>query len=226
MASLIRYAPLAYRLGRKVYRRMRRYLRKRPGKRMPASYAKKAYNRVLTIKKTVQYDKMFVANGTISYGSDTFQLTDIPQYASYAQIYDKYRIRKVVITWRSLNNQSIDSLGSITMGMFHSNIDSNDGTVPTSLSQLQNDSTYKCTKSSRDHIRVVYPKVLQQISATVPAPGSTPANAKSLWLNTNANNIEHYAIKWAMEGGTGTAGQPSFGVTPIYTFYIDFKDPK
>lgn len=106
-------------------------------------------------------------------------------------------------------------------------IDTTDSSVSgATLQDFMNDSSYKCTPSTRDHVRTVYPKYLVDVG------GNNASNSKSGWLNTrDVNNIpsavSHYGIKFAYQGGiASTAGYTSFIYDTFITYYIEFKDPK
>ena len=163
------------------------------------------------------------------YGSDTFELTDVPQYFSYVGLYEEYRIDKVVYSWKCLNNvaTATPGLGTSyvqTLGMVHSRVDNNDSVVPTTIQSILNDNTYKGTLSSRNHTRTIIPKFLSNVG------GGVAAQQKTGWLNTDNANISHYGLKWAFEGGVFNGGavnsQISFIVEPIVTYYVSFKNPK
>jgi hypothetical protein len=90
---------------------------------------------------------------------------------------------------------------------------------------MMNDSTYRGSRSSRNHTRVIYPKFMM-------SAGATQSKQARGWLScfnadgTTVSAVSHYGIKYAFEGGTGTTGIASFLVEPIVTYFISFKNPK
>jgi len=207
------------------------------GRRKPAKAVRrvrrnrvKSYNKVLSVKKTVLYERQVVPCNTTVFRSDTFELADIPQYTPYVQLYDKYKINKVVITYKTLTNASTiyQAPGQVTTtGIVHSIIDNTDVVAPTAIQPMMNDSTYKCTNGTKNHTRVIYPKFMSQIG------GGVQGKSNSGWLNTKlvddttVSAVSHYGIKFAFEGGTATSSAyTSMIFECIYTYYISFKDPK
>lgn len=197
---------------RKMAKGVKRLFRKRAPRRRP---------NVLSIKKTIIDPRINVVSGTTTFGSDTFELADIPQFANYTALYEEYRIDKVVYTFNSLTNMANPQIGAAyaTLGMIHTVVDDTDAAVPTSIQNMMNDSAYKGSRSSRNHSRVIRPKFLNSIAGGATQP-------KAGWLLTDNPNASHYALKYALEGGSSSVASTSFFVEPIVTYYISFKNPK
>ena len=186
----------------------------------------------LTVKKTVIDPRIIVNNATTSFGVDTFELADLPQYQAYIALYEEYRIDKIVYSFKSLNNiaTGVATTAGVTaftsLGMIHSRVDTNDAVAPTSIQDMMNDTTYRGSRSSKNHTRVIYPMFLNDVG------GNTADQSKRGWLNcynadgVTISSVSHYAMKWAFEGGIGIANQPSFVVEPIVTYYVSFRNPK
>lgn len=203
--------------------------------------AKKAYRRRnktrptghLTVKKVVLDDRLTMMSGTTTYGSDTFELADFPQYASYVALYEEYKIDKIIYSFKSLNNVNNGSLIAAgtyvnTLGMIHTVVDHNDSVVPTSIQNMMNDSSYRGTRTSRNHTRTFKPTFMNSIGGTV------AGQQKSGWLTcynadgVTLSTVSHYGLKWAFQGGYNNTASP--GVTaiiePIITYYVSFRNPK
>ena len=224
---------------RRAFRGLRRLFRR---KRRPAvtKRVRRTRKRVvrqtgmLTIKKTITQDRQIVNTNSNQFGVQTFELTDVPQYQSYVALYEEFKINKVVVSFKSLVNQSSDNLGGTpqltTLGMIHSILDYNDAVAPSSIQTMMNDPSYRGTRSSRNHTRVIYPKYLDNIAGDVQGKSSRG------WLNTTyvdgatVNTASHYGIKYCLEGGNqipfNVITIPSFLVQPIITFYVSFRNPK
>jgi len=188
---------------------------------------------MLTVKKTVIDDRIIVNSGTTQFGSDTFELADLPQYGDYINLYEEFRIDKIVYSFKALVNQSLGTpvVGSLyvaTLGMVHTNVDHNDATAPTSIQSMMNDPTYRGTSSNRHHTRVIKPRWLNTIG------GAFQGQSKTGWLNCqdpsgNVNPASHYALKWAFQGGYNNSPLVtpfSFMLEPIITYYVSFRNPK
>lgn len=186
---------------------------------------------VLTIKKTVIDDRITVPGNSTVFGSDTFELADIPQYADYIKLYEEYRIDKIVYSFKSLNNVapggSMVATQFYSLGMIHTNLDMNDSVAPTSIQNMMNDPSYRGTRSSRNHTRTIIPKFQNVVG------GNIQGQSKSGFLNcfaqdgTTVSSVSHYGLKYAFEGGVVVNGTvASFIVEPIVTYYVSFRNPK
>jgi len=178
----------------------------------------------LSIKKTVIGDRIETQCNSQSFPTITFELSDIPQYASYAALYDEFRINKVVVRYKTLTNVSsmYEAPGQITTtGFLHSVIDYGDSAPYSSFQSMANDGDYKCTVGTKDHVRTIYPKFLNVVG------GSVQDQSMRGWLNCDNVNVSHYGLKLGFEGGKATSSAyTSFIVEPFITYYISFRNPK
>lgn len=213
-------------IGRKWIKRKLKYQRKFRARRnyRYAPIGRYKTSKPIYVKKTILLDKIDVSCNTTHNDVYTFQANDLGQIASYNELYDQYRIDKVVCTFQVMNGSiPRDAAGFYTtLGRIHSIIDYTDNNSSYGLTDLINDSTYKCTKTNRDHKRVVYPKYLNDIGGNA---ASQPTNKG--WISTSDGAVSHYGIKLLFEGGSGpNSGYISFTVQPKFTYYLKFKDPK
>lgn len=183
---------------------------------------KRAVNKSFMVKKTILLDRINVTSNQTQVF--TAELTDLPQYTQYIALYDQYKIMKVRVQYRVLNNVNLATSafpsGVLTLGLIHSCVDSNDSTPPGSIQQIMNDSSYFVTKSNKDHIRTFTPKFLTNVG------GSAAAESSRGWLSCDFPNVSHYALKTWFEPGIIPSGFTSYVVEPIITFYVAFKDQK
>ena len=216
----------AYKFVKRVFggRRKKRVVRRR-------RTAKKMANRPITVVKHVILDRVSQLCNASSMNTMTFQLADINQYASYVALYDKFKIVKVVVALKQLANSSTvySAPGQITTaGFVHSIIDTTDSNISGyTINNFLNDTTYKVTRSTRDHVRTIYPKYQNNIA------GDVQAQSISGWLNTkyvndsSINTVSHYGLKYLLDGGQAASpGYTSFIFEPILTYTLMFKDPK
>jgi len=186
---------------------------------------------VVTKKFTLIDARITCPNNGYVNGADTFELADMPQFSAYIQLYEQFRILKVVYNFRSLNpvNQAVLG-GGTTLGYLHTVVDHNDA-VPFGANQpgiqaMMNDSAYKGMKSSRDLSRTIRPMFLTNA-------GTQTAKSTRGWLNCrdivgNINAVAHYGIKWVIDGGTATGAAIANNVVyePLITYYVQFKNPQ
>lgn len=192
-------------------------------------------NGAITIKRVVQYDKDFVNCGAIEAGNYTFELTDMPDYAAFANLYEYFRIDKVKVDFRAMNNQAPvggqDTLATsrfVSLGRIHTAIDYNSANnynaTRAGIQDIMKDNSYKCTTSNRNHSRTFVPKILIEAGGS-----SVGAVSKSKqWIPTGATTapLTHYCLKWLFEGGEGLTGAASFMVEPTVVMWVSFKDIK
>lgn len=176
---------------------------------------------------------------TISTGIP-FTLGDVPNAAEFVALYDVFKIQKVTISIiPQFNVQQVGGAGatppvtgqSIYPG-FHSCIDYNDITAPTTITDLVEYATYKNTRGGRTHTRTLKPKYL--IASMVGGSGTNVAEESGKWLNTNSGTIAaptpsvvpHYGIK-LLSDTVPTLTSPDvilFDLKIVY--YLIFKNTK
>lgn len=205
-------------------------------KAMPARRRRATGPRGVVQKKFTLIDARISCpnNGYVN-GVDTFELADMPQFSAYIQLYEQFRIKKVVYQFRSLNPVNTATIGaaasgSISLGYLHTVVDHNDqvpfGANQPGIQAMMNDSSYKGAKSSRDLVRVIRPMFLTNA-------GTQTAKSTRGWLNCrdvlgNINAVAHYGIKWVIDGGLGVGFTPAPNVIyePLITYYVEFKNPQ
>jgi len=188
---------------------------------------------IVTKKFCTIEDKITCQNNLFAVGTETFELSDMPQFSSYVALYEQFRIVKINYHFRALVpvNQAIGAGDGIsTLGYLHTVVDHNDVTAPTGstagIQSMMNDSAYRGVKSSRDLTRTIRPMFLTQA-------GTQTARSTRGWLNCKdvtgaVNAVSHYGIKWIVEGGIGTLVGNGYNVVyePIITYFIQFKNPQ
>lgn len=184
---------------------------------------------VLTVKKTVIGTRQDIKSNSLVPFVDTFELADFPQYVNYINLYEEFRIDKVVYKLVSMNNQAPNfvNTGTVTTGLIHSCVDTNDANAPASIQSLMNDPTYRCTRSTKvAHTRVIYPKYLTEVQSN---SVSKPTRGWMTCINQQnvVNAVSHYGIKGFYEGGVNTAGNyTGFYIEPQITYFISFRNPQ
>lgn len=183
---------------------------------------------VLRKKFTTIEDRIIVPQNSFVSGSDTYELSDMPQLSQYVALYENYKIEKITVVFRSLCPVNVISNGTtgVSLGMLHTKLDYNDSDVPTAsavgIQAMMNDNSYRSAKSSRDLRRTFVPKWLSR------AGTADNATQKTGWLRTNSANVSHYGFKYIIEGGynIGAPLGPNVIYEPIVTYHIAFKDPQ
>lgn len=169
---------------RRLTRRPRRMMRRRP-------------MRSLTMKRRINthhFKRTFLlaqftasATGPNFYGYN-FTLSALPNYIEFTNLFDQYRINKVVVKFvPSANSDNIGA--SQIIPNLHSAIDNNDSTAPTALTQLYEYGSYKRTRGTQTHTRVFTPSCLADISVSSSSP------KWKQWIGTQFPAVEHYGLK-------------------------------
>lgn len=227
-----------------IFRRAFRGLRRLFRRKKRAVTKKRAYRKrraprptnVLTIKKTVLGTGEDVMANNLTFHALDFKLANVPQYANYVATYEEFRINKIVVSFRSLNNTvpaNFTAGNTCTAGMIHSIIDYNDSNTPTSLQGMMNDPSYRGTRSTREkHTRVIYPRFLNTVSVSNTSSGALQEKRGWMLCESSAtppvlNDVPHFGIKYCYEGGINSGGNyPTFVSLPIFTYYVSFRNPK
>jgi len=212
---------------RKAWKGIKRLFRRNKrvaGKRKYRGKRKVRQTGHLTVKKTIILDKHDQKSNSNTFAVLSFELVDLPQIAPYVALYEEFRIDKVIVRQKLMTNQAPNFInnGTVTTGLIHSVVDTNDINMPTTIQGMMNDPSYRCTRATKDHVRTIYPKYLVEVQA-----GSVSKPSRGWLTCSNAANVSHYGIKYCFEGGVNTAGNyTSFYSEPQMTFYVSFRNPQ
>lgn len=224
----------AYKAVKKLFSKKSKAAKK-PVKR----YTKPVCNGVVQSCKIKQEERDFVNCNSIETGVYTFELSDFPEYASYQALYEYYRIDKVQVTWRTMNN--VATTGSVvnpavsfiyqSAGRIHSVIDYNDSAPfaasRAGIQEMMQDQSYKCTTSTKNHSRTLVPHILMEGGGA--SVGVITKRKQWIPVGNTTASLTHYSLKYILEGGyqVNAAGTNiSYMVEPTIKMWVSFKDPK
>lgn len=158
-------------------------------------------------------------------------LTQLPNYTEFTNLFDEYKISAMKITWFSPYNE-VTSVNSQQVRL-HTATDTDDTALPSSIDTLRQKPSYKDVQLSSAFIRngkiSRFFKVRHFIAgaATEGAVGygNIPA---SKWLScTNAPAIQHFGLKWAIScnssNGSLTTPDDTFTMPVEVTYYMKFR---
>jgi hypothetical protein len=159
----------------------------------------------------------FTASGTgPNFFGYSFALDDLPNYTEFTNLFDQYRINKVVVKF--VPSANVDAIGaSQIIPSLHTAIDNNDATAPTALSQLYEYQSYKRTRGTQVHTRVWTPSALVEISTSASSP------KWKQWIGTQFPSIEHYGLKVGCDQTVTTA---DIYWLPYVTVYFSCRSAK
>lgn len=160
---------------------------------------------------------------TPTFFSMSFRLDLLPssQVTSLTALFDQYRIREVRLSIipRSNNNnlQTQLNFGWLEPSI-HTVIDFDDDTAPTSLDALVEYDTYKATRGSATHTRVLKPRPAMPVYS---GPASTAYSMPlwAPWINAADPDVPHYGVKGVILPFTNNATETA---SVVYDMKLDY----
>ena len=169
------------------------------------------------------------STGPAGYFSYHFTMDEIPQSATFAALFDAYRVNKIVLKFIPMNQFTQLGNGSANLAAqpqwLSTVIDYDDNTLLTTEGQLLEYETFKQSRPSATHKRVFVPAMAQQYFKT---SGTTIAfgQAKKRWVDAAYLDVEHYGIKGLVNGPAVQASQVQTSWKVYATAYISFKQTR
>lgn len=207
--------------GRRLQRRAsRRYsLRSGPSRGLSSSRSP-TYNFVRTIAGST----ISTATAAATYGALTFKLSDLDNYTEFTNLFDRYRICGIKITFEP-NITGFDANAgatAFTLPMLLTVVDHNDSANPGSMADLMQYRTLRKTRAHLTHTRYLKPAVLTSAYESAVATAYIPKCKQ--WLTCDDPATPHYALKY----GISAYGDAEFTVSwrTYIKFYFQCKDLK
>lgn len=175
--------------------------------------------------------------GAAANGSYVFSLDQLPNFTEFTNLFDQYRINKVVLKLIPQFNQSTYNVGhpssTIPSGLpagrnprlFIAN-DYDDDTVPANADVLRQYANVKVypVMNNKTITHIITPATQMQAYETLASTGYVPKFKQ--WINCSDNNVPHYAVKWSLENTAAIFNDPALQCTFFKveaTFYVAFK---
>lgn len=191
--------------------------RKRHGRhRMPKTHDFKQ-----TIPGAVIYND---PTGTNGFGF-LFMLSQLDQVATFGDLFDQYKINKVVIKLmpRTQNTHAPGTAVGTCPSYFYSTIDYDDANVPTTLAELREYERCRVisTTDGKSHSITIKPRIAM---AAFSGAFTSYANKGNQWIDCASTGVQHYGWKCIFPpAGTGNAvGSVSYDT--MLTFYLSFRN--
>lgn len=210
------------------YVRRRRITRRRPSLRRRPRMLRRRSNyrrRVKTnplvhhFKRTVRLTPIAAGAAFAGYGY-SFTLSQLPAVAEFTNLFDQYRINKIVLKFVPDKNSAEFGAATSPIPTFHTVLDYNDATAPATLNEMLEYANHRMTRGSAVHTRVFTPASLDAVAAGGATSLSNPTWKQ--WLSTSASNIDHFGLKAGWEGGVVN----SCNIFPYLTIYFSCKSVK
>lgn len=167
------------------------------------------------------------SNQFISFGI-AFQLTDIPGYARFTALFERYRLRKVRLHiypgWSNVpslpNNNVLGQGNGITMCTY----DYDDNVAEDSVVDMMQREHMRVSDSIKTISYSLIPRctsVLQESGGALKAA----ANQVSPWIDCGEADMVHYGFKWAYQFPQDPlATDNKFTVKIMAEYFLEFKD--
>lgn len=200
---------------KRKYTKRSRKMYRRKYKRVPRSLGNP--------KQAVFYYTRFVDLGGITstststiYGASSFNLTQVPGYTDFTNLYDFYKLKAVKISFIPWGNIFNGDSGTEYFLRMYTVIDYNDVTIPSSISELQQYKSCKWSPNNKIHKRYFKPKTIidsyNELALTLD---------KQPWVPTSNTGNSYYGIKWAIENAVNLTTRYKIEAK----YYLMFKSP-
>lgn len=167
-------------------------------------------NSIFCVTGTYQAAPMSNVSGFGAYYALAFTADSLPTWSALSSIFDRYRIKLVDVNMQAAVNQ-INTTSNITMPMFHTVVDFDDATVPSSINALQSFSTYCGIIGNKSIRRRFVPRsgTAMYISGVSQGYGET---SPLIWKDVANGNIPHYGLKTGFDGPSTASGTCTYTV--------------
>lgn len=153
------------------------------------------------------------STSVVQLGGKSFKLNDIPQYASWTVIFDKYRIREIELHFVASGIQENTATSQVAP-VFATALDFDNDTAPASVNEvLRRSKSTECvgTSSLKRHF---IPRLAAEIYNGVASTNYSEAEPWT-WLDCASAATPHYGLVYAM----GTASTTSY----IYRIHARYR---
>lgn len=146
-------------------------------------------DKIYTVQKGVSFTSLSSSSTIDSAASYTFSLSQIPEAASYQNVFDTWRISQVQVRFTP---QSI-GLNSTSISPLSTAIDYDDSIVLSQASMLEYD-TCMTTMTQREHVRTLIPRkaVAEYSGSAFTGYGQA---VPGQWTDSNSANTPYYGLK-------------------------------
>lgn len=174
-----------------------------------------------------------IGDGTITQfnNNHVFTLGAVVNATEFQQLFDQYRIDKVVVTYQLVNNpdanNSLNSLTLVNQSNWYPTVWSvadYDDNAATNISEMKERIGVKnrILKPNQKMKFVVKPKVLVQTYRTAVSSGYAP---KSLFVDMTNQDVPHYGLKTVIDfAGIPPASSQQYKILQEFKYYFTCKN--
>lgn len=164
----------------------------------------------------------------ISYGIG-FQLTDIPGYSRFVLLFEKYRLKKIVLKifppfTSTSGGDVVNNVLGAGAGMTMSTYDYDDNVAEDSLVDFMQ----REKAIIKDGVKAITLTVIPRVTTSLQESGGAQKSAEqqiSPWIDSGEADMVHYGAKFAFNYALDPIqANNKIAVRVLATYYIDFKD--
>lgn len=157
----------------------------------------------------------------------TFKLTDCLNISRYTQMFDQYRLNKVVIKWRPLRYTNITAenttvlppiSGFTNIPNFVTVVDYDD-TLVVDYNDVRERYGSRVRRCNRPGTDIITPKILTECYRSTTSSAYLPKPKQ--WVDCTYNDVPHYGLKVSLQ-----AAEPNgqYAIEGTVTYYVSFKN--
>jgi hypothetical protein len=146
-----------------------------------------------------------------------FALAQCTGYLELANVFDQYRIAKVV--YKVVPVFNVAQVGSSPLeGTIVSVIDYDDANTPTNLDQLMEFNTHRIHDIQKPWMRTIYPRIASATFSGSTFSGYYAPSGKQ-WVDVGSTGVQHYGLKW----GCDQNAADNLRLQVYTTYYLEFR---
>jgi hypothetical protein len=157
--------------------------------------------------------------GTTDQAIDNFNLTNVPGYTDFTNLYDEYKITGVKTTFSFSNNSSdMTNLNATGIPEIYTACDWDDGVPVTAISDLTQYQSFKHRRLDKDVSVFTRPRAQCMLYEGL---ASTAYGTYYGWVDCNDDMTPHYGLKYIIQSAASSNSERTIGtLTIVHTFYI------
>lgn len=184
---------------------------------------------VVSISRQVTLTALQGATGVDALLGYSFQLSDLPNYTQFTQLYDQYRFIAVKMEFIPENCYGPTASGAgvitqVSSPWLTTCIDLDDATTPTSAIVQSHDTAKmhgvvngNCVNK---YVRWIEPQIAVSAYQSGGFTGYTPKTKQ--WIDSNSSGVQHYGLKaWLF----APSNSGTYRCNVVATYYLEFKLP-
>lgn len=181
---------------------------------------------VVEMSRMLQLSTYSNAANTDDLEAISFQLSDLPGYSQFTNLYDQYRFVAVKAEFIPMNLPVTYLNVSVivpTCPILYTCIDLDDATIPGTNQIVEEHESVTChgaftPATTNKYIRWLRPACAPEMYQTGGFGGY--ASKQLQWLDTASSAVQHYGLKWWVYAATNT---PAYKYNVTLTYYLQFK---